>query len=98
MRFRSLLILLFAVPGLAWTQTTPDAGFCQSVAGTYDERIAACSRAITLGNLSPEHVAALVHIRGMTWYYKGDYDHAIADYNETIRRQRHSSCPVERQT
>jgi hypothetical protein len=69
MRFRSLLILLFAVPGLAWTQTTPDAGFCQSVAGTYDERIAACSRAITLGNLSPEHVAALVHSRGMTWYY-----------------------------
>ena len=85
MRLRALLILAFVIPVCAWAQVTPDADFCAGSAGTGDERIAACTRAITAGTLSTPNLAITFSNRGFEWRAKGDQDRAIADYTEAIR-------------
>jgi len=86
MRLRSLLVLLlFAIPTFVSAQSTPDAEFCAGSAGTVDDRIAACTSAITSGRLSAASLAVAFRNRGNAWSAKGDKDRAIADYNEAIR-------------
>jgi lipoprotein NlpI len=55
---------------------------CAGTAGTVDDRIAACTRAITSGKLSTDYLAKTFLNRGNVWKAKGDYERAIADYNE----------------
>ncbi|MFY9989669.1 MAG: tetratricopeptide repeat protein [Rhodoplanes sp.] len=57
-----------------------DLGTCQK-----DEAIAACSRAITSGSISPNDLARAYFNRGRAYYQKQDYSLAIADYGEVIK-------------
>jgi tetratricopeptide (TPR) repeat protein len=47
--------------------------------------IAARTRRITSGHLPSSNLAIVFYNRGNAWNSKGDYDRAIADYNEAIR-------------
>lgn len=70
---------------VSFAQVTADVDTCAGNAGTADERIAACTRAITSGQLSKADLAITFVNRGIEWYDKRDYDRAIADYSEAIR-------------
>jgi lipoprotein NlpI len=85
MRLMALLILFFAMNSLALSQSLPDADFCAGSAGSIDDRITACSRTITSGTLSRATLSATFYNRGNLWRDKGDYDRAVADYNDAIR-------------
>jgi lipoprotein NlpI len=69
--------------GVALGQLSPDAEKCAAASGS-DERIAACTRAITSGHLSSFNLTITFYNRGTAWNSKGDYDRAIADFNEAI--------------
>jgi predicted Zn-dependent protease len=58
---------------------------CAGSGGTVDDRIDACTRAITSGKLSTDYLAKTFLNRGNAWKAKGDYERAIADYNEATR-------------
>jgi lipoprotein NlpI len=62
-----------------------DFSVCAGNDGTADDRIAACTRAVASEQLSQEKLAKTFHSRGVEWIGKGDYDRAIADYDEAIR-------------
>ncbi len=83
---RHLAILVFGsmVAAVASAQWTPDAETCRT-AGTVDERINACTRAIISGQLSTQNLAITFSNRGNAWRSKGENDRAMADYNEAIR-------------
>jgi lipoprotein NlpI len=81
------LILLFAswlLCDVALAQSPPDAENCAKASGD-DETIAACTRLITSEERSSSNLASTFHNRGTAWGNKGDYDRAIADFNEAIR-------------
>ncbi len=84
-----LLLLVLGVLLLASAVEVPASGMSDEETcagtGTADERTAACTRAITSGQLSTVAVAATYYNRGIAWKQKGDSDKAIADYNEAIR-------------
>jgi lipoprotein NlpI len=85
MRFSVLLVLALALHSLAFAQSTPDDKLCEGSAETVDDRIAACTRAITSGKHSTNNLARTFSNRGGLWTAKGDYDRAIADFSEMIR-------------
>jgi tetratricopeptide (TPR) repeat protein len=70
--------------GVALGQSLRDAEKCAEASGL-DEMIAACSRAIESGDLAAFSLSIIFYNRGTAWGYKGDYDRAIADFNEAIR-------------
>ena len=57
-----------------------DLGTCQK-----DDAIAACTRAITSGSVSPNDLTRAYFNRGRAYYNKQDYERAIADYSEAIK-------------
>jgi lipoprotein NlpI len=85
MRIRAWLMVWVLIPAAVWAQSTPGVNLCASPAGTVDERLAACTRAITSKQLSNENLAITYSNRGNAWTAKGEYDRAIADYTEAIR-------------
>ena len=67
-------------------QPSEDSRYCAGSAGTPEERIAACTRAIAAGRLSNETLSITFYNRTTNrWLDKRDYDRVIADYNEAIR-------------
>ena len=58
---------------------------CNSTSSSADQRISACTRLLTPGQLSSRDRASAFHERGVAWVEKRDYDRAIADYNEALR-------------
>jgi lipoprotein NlpI len=50
-----------------------------------DRKIAGCSRVLSDSGESQANRAAAHYNRGSAWHIKGDFDRAIADYNEAIR-------------
>jgi len=78
-------IALFAATGplLASRAIADDVDTCAE--STSDEAIAACTRAISSGNLHDHDLAVEYYNRGVRYAKDGDYDHAIADYTEAIR-------------
>src|SRR5262249_19284791 len=72
---------------LAGLVTTPGANVdqevCLKLAG--DVAIAACTRLIASQEFSGNNLAAVYYNRGTTWYDKGDYDRAIADFDQAIK-------------
>ena len=77
-----ILVLLFRT--CAYAQETSDADYCAGSVGTVEERMSACTRAITSGQLSSEDLALAYFNRGLLWS-EDEYDQAIDDYNEAIR-------------
>jgi tetratricopeptide (TPR) repeat protein len=82
---RRVVLLTSLIPTCVFAQWTPDAEQCSRSGGAADERVAVCTRAITSGQLPTEILANTYNNRGNAWYAKGDFDRAIADYNEAIR-------------
>jgi tetratricopeptide (TPR) repeat protein len=60
-----------------------DADDC--MAADPERSIAGCTRLLQERSLAARHRVAAYQNRGVSWYQKGDYDRAIADYNEAIR-------------
>jgi len=78
-----ILLLCSALPLLAQSGVKEDYDTCAKQSG--DVAIAACNRAIQSGQLVAEDLAATYSNRGTEWLGKGEYDRALADYNEAIR-------------
>lgn len=68
---------------------TRDVYFCAGTAGTVDDRMAACTRAIQSGKLSPAILSKTFYARAEIWWHKGDIDGEIADLSEAIRLNPH---------
>jgi lipoprotein NlpI len=88
MRISAMVVGLAAVfvvagPVLVPRAVADDMDACRRVSG--EEAIAACSRAIGSGRWRGPDLAKAFNNRGTAYYAKGDYDLAIADYNEAIR-------------
>jgi predicted aspartyl protease len=71
------------LPALA--QWTPDAALCVKGGQPTDARIAACTRAIASGKLSSKNLGVTYNSRGNAFGINGQYDKAIADFDEAIR-------------
>jgi tetratricopeptide (TPR) repeat protein len=74
------LIAFGAVPTVA---AADDAEACATQSG--DDAIAACTRAIASDKYIGNNLAVLYARRAAAWSHKGDYDRAIADYDEAIQ-------------
>lgn len=59
--------------------TADDRSVCQQVTG--DDAIAACTRMLAL---NPRNANAYV-VRGAAYFRRGDYGHAISNYDQAIR-------------
>jgi lipoprotein NlpI/predicted aspartyl protease len=66
-------------------QWTPDVEQCAKGGEPTDARTAACTRAIASGKLSSKNLGFTYNNRGNAWGIKGQYDKAIADFDEAIR-------------
>ncbi len=80
--FGALLLANAAEVSASWNQ---DAATRADSSSTADQRMTACTRAITSGQLSAKELANAYHNRGHAFQSKKDYDRAIADYSEAIR-------------
>jgi tetratricopeptide (TPR) repeat protein len=81
-----LLSLMVCVTSPAWAGGLDDAkaGETAFQRGNDDEAIRLFTRAIASGELSRRDLGIAYYNRGNVWYYKGDYDKAIADYTKAI--------------
>jgi tetratricopeptide (TPR) repeat protein len=52
---------------------------------SWDEQIVGCTNAIKSGRYTAKDLAAAFEGRGNAYFGMRDYDHAVADYTETIR-------------
>jgi tetratricopeptide (TPR) repeat protein len=50
-----------------------------------EERLAACTRAMEAEDAGGRRLAVLLNSRGWTFRHKGDYERAVADFDEAIR-------------
>jgi lipoprotein NlpI/predicted aspartyl protease len=66
-------------------QWTPDVAQCAKGGQPTDAGIAACTLAIMSGQLSSKNLGITHNNRGKAWGIQGQYDKAIADFDEAIR-------------
>jgi tetratricopeptide (TPR) repeat protein len=85
MHILSALIAELLLVTCAIAQSVPDAVQCQSDTAAADERIDACTRVITGGQVAAQDLATAFYRRGNAWSDKHDYGRAIADYTDAIR-------------
>ncbi len=78
---RAIFVLVF----LALT-ACGDSDFVTCVEGTddLDRNIELCTRAMEANDLSDEDLAKILNSRGNAYYYIGEYNRAIADFDESI--------------
>jgi tetratricopeptide (TPR) repeat protein len=70
----------------AHAQPSPEWQSCTGSPGVdWDQQIRSCSSLIESGRETPPRLAAAYDSRGIAYASKGDYDRAIADFNEAIR-------------
>jgi tetratricopeptide (TPR) repeat protein len=83
----ALILTGVVVAGCAASAQTPqERAWCEGEdAATIDQRIEGCSAVIKAGREKGEKLAEAFNTRGIGYRLKGDYDHAIADYNQAIR-------------
>jgi tetratricopeptide (TPR) repeat protein len=72
-------------PAQQSTQQSRDRTACNDPKSTDDQTIAGCSALIKSGRDSKHNLAVDYNNRGLAFYDKRDYDHAIADYNQALR-------------
>jgi lipoprotein NlpI len=86
--FRVLLILvaLFGFQVASWSEPGDDSNNCASAAegNETDLAINLCTRIIEAGQLSDRDLAVTYDNRGLAYYKKSDYDHAIRDFDRAI--------------
>src|SRR5437870_12601501 len=76
-------VLLAGASALA--QTPQERGWCEGEdAVTVDQRIDGCSAVIKAARDKGDKLAEAFNNRGVGYRLKGDYDRAIADYNQAI--------------
>ena len=80
---RAILVLVFLA--LAACSGLDDAKKCAERTGDPELDVDYCTRAIDSGNLSNEGLGTTFNNRGNAYLGKGEYDLAIADYNQAIR-------------
>jgi tetratricopeptide (TPR) repeat protein len=85
MRIVLAVSVALLVAGPVFGQQKSDEDFCAGTDGTSDQRIAACTRAITSGRLNNDNLAAAFYNRGIEWGERRDFDRAISDYSEALR-------------
>ena len=78
---RAIFVLVF----LALT-ACGDSDYVKCVEGTddLDLNIESCTRAIEADDVSDKDLAEILNSRGNAYYYKGEYNRAIADFDESI--------------
>jgi tetratricopeptide (TPR) repeat protein len=69
----------------AIAQQSRDRTWCDDQNSTDDQTIAGCTAVIKSGRDSQHRLAVDYYNRGLAYRNKGDYDRAIADYNQAIR-------------
>jgi tetratricopeptide (TPR) repeat protein len=79
------LVVLAATTISATAQLSPNWRACTGNPGIdWDQQIKSCTVLIQSGAESKENVAVAFFNRALAHEEKGEYDHAIADYNEAI--------------
>ena len=80
----ALLVLPLATAG-AEDLTYCNQGLGAEEAGDHDLAIDYYTRCLNEGDLSRGNQVIIYNRRGNAYYYKGDYDRAVADYDRAIR-------------
>src|SRR5215475_14574047 len=85
-RFCSILTGVLLAGASALAQTPQERGWCEGEdAVTVDQRIDGCSAVIKAARDKGDKLAEAFNNRGAGYRLKGDYDRAIADYNQAIK-------------
>jgi tetratricopeptide (TPR) repeat protein len=85
----------FAQPAAAFDlPNIPDMQDCAQVADL-DRNISGCTRLLGSRLLSKHTRALLYNNRGIAFYRRGDFDHAIADFNQAIRENPDYAKPYD---
>src|SRR6516225_7061937 len=85
-RFCSFLTGVLLAGASALAQTPQERGWCEGEdAVTVDQRIDGCSAVIKAARDKGDKLAEAFNNRGVAYRLKGDYDRAIADYNQAIK-------------
>src|SRR6516162_9233986 len=85
-RLCSILTGVSLAGASALAQTPQERGWCESEdAVTVDQRIDGCSAVIRAARDKGDKLAEAFNNRGVGYRLKGDYDRAIADYNQAIK-------------
>lgn len=79
------VILLLVFLALAFCDFLGDAKICTQSTGDLDRDIEYCTRAIQSGELSDEDLVITFYTRGVAYYYKGEYDPALRDFDQAIK-------------
>jgi TonB family protein len=79
----NIAIIISTLPGPALSD---DTAACTQTNSDLDQRIAACSNVIAANNLDEQSKSQAFNSRGNAYYQKQDYNHAVADHTEAIRR------------
>src|SRR6266851_941933 len=85
-RLCSILTGVSLAGASALAQTPQERGWCESEdAVTVDQRIDGCSAVIRTARDKGDKLAEAFNNRGVGYRLKGDYDRAIADYDQAIK-------------
>ena len=85
-RLCSILTGVLLAGASALAQTPQERGWCEGEdAVTVDQRIDGCSAVIRTARDKGDKLAEAFNNRGVGYRLKGDYDRAIADYNQAIK-------------
>jgi lipoprotein NlpI len=85
---RSALPLFFTIlfASASWAQSSDDLKLCVDNSQTNpDAGIRYCTLAIQSAGLTPESLAIAYYRRGVAYFAKLDYDHALGDYDQSIQ-------------
>jgi tetratricopeptide (TPR) repeat protein len=80
------VIAIMVLGTAARAEPTDDRALCAPSGVAAERAIAACTALIASGRESPKNLAIAFHNRGNAYLTRNDFDHAIEDYSEAIRR------------
>jgi tetratricopeptide (TPR) repeat protein len=85
-----IALVIFAIAVPVQLVISDDTSACRN--GLGDEAIVACSRLLAL---NPKDAAGY-YSHGLTYHYKGDYDRAIADFDQAVSSIQAMLTPMRR--
>src|SRR5262249_34477124 len=94
-RLCSILTGVLLAGASALAQTPQERGWCEGEdAVTVDQRIDGCSAVIKAARDKGDKLAETFNNRGVGYRLKGDYDRALADYNQAIKLNAKFAAPT----